>query len=62
MRPCCVAYLIQSGVDKTRPATSFPRKVWNLLVGIKDALALIFLLLFFVALFGLLAAAVYSFG
>src|SRR3546814_9515690 len=33
----------------------FPRKVWHLLVGIKDALALIFLPLFFVALFGLLA-------
>jgi protease IV len=43
------------GEDKPRTTTSFPRKVWNLLVGIKDALALIFLLLFFVALFGLLA-------
>lgn len=43
------------GDDKPRSTTSFPRKVWNLLVGIKDALALIFLLLFFVALFGLLA-------
>ncbi|MGV3730019.1 MAG: signal peptide peptidase SppA [Sphingopyxis sp.] len=43
------------GEDKPRSTTSFPRKVWNLLVGIKDALALIFLLLFFVALFGLLA-------
>ena len=43
------------GDDKPRSRTSFPRKVWNLLVGIKDALALIFLLLFFVALFGLLA-------
>lgn len=41
--------------DKPKPTTSFPRKVWNLLVGIKDALALIFLLLFFVALFGLFA-------
>src|SRR3546814_37407 len=38
-----------------KSTTSFPRKVWHLLVGIKDALALIFLLLFFVALFGLLA-------
>lgn len=35
--------------------TSFPRKVWNLLVAIKDGLALIFLLLFFVALFALLS-------
>ena len=43
------------GEDRPRRTTSFPRKVWNLLVGIKDALALIFLLLFFVALFGLLA-------
>ena len=43
------------GDDKRKSTTSFPRKVWNLLVGIKDALALIFLLLFFVALFGLLA-------
>lgn len=34
------------GDDKPRSRTSFPRKVWNLLVGIKDALALIFLLLF----------------
>ena len=31
------------------------RFVWNLLVGIKDALALIFLLMFFALLFGLLA-------
>ena len=36
--------------------TSFPRKVWRLLVAIKDALALLFLLLFFVALFALLSA------
>ena len=34
----------------------FARKVWKLLVGVKDALALIFLLLFFVALFGILSA------
>lgn len=43
------------GDDKPKSTTSFPRKVWHLLVGIKDALALIFLLLFFVVLFGLLA-------
>ena len=43
------------GENKPRSTTSFPRKVWKLLVGIKDALALIFLLLFFVALFGLLS-------
>lgn len=43
------------GDDKPRSTTSFPRKVWNLLVAIKDGLALIFLLLFFIALFGLLA-------
>ena len=43
------------GEDKPKSTTSFPRKVWKLLVAIKDALALIFLLLFFVALFGLLA-------
>lgn len=43
------------GDDKQKSGTSFPRKVWRLLVAIKDGLALIFLLLFFVALFGLLA-------
>ena len=43
------------GEGKPRSTTSVPRKVWHLLVGIKDALALIFLLLFFVALFGLLS-------
>jgi protease-4 len=43
------------GDDKPKRTTSFPRKVWNLLVAIKDGLALIFLLLFFVTLFGLLA-------
>ncbi|MDR6834356.1 MULTISPECIES: signal peptide peptidase SppA [unclassified Sphingopyxis] len=43
------------GDDKPKSTTSFPRKVWKLLVAIKDALALIFLLLFFVVLFGLLA-------
>jgi len=43
------------GNDKTKSTTSFPRKVWKLLVAIKDALALIFLLLFFVVVFGLLA-------
>ena len=35
---------------------SFPRKVWRLLVAIKDGLALGFLLLFFGLLFGLLTA------
>jgi protease-4 len=35
---------------------SFAGKVWRLLVGIKDALALLFLLLFFVTLFALLSA------
>jgi len=43
------------GDDKPGSGTSFPRKVWHLLVAIKDALALIFLLLFFALLFGLLA-------
>ncbi|KTE19161.1 signal peptide peptidase SppA [Sphingopyxis sp. H050] len=43
------------GEDKPKGATSFPRKVWRLLVAIKDALALLFLLLFFALLFGLLA-------
>ncbi len=43
------------GDEKPKSTTSFPRKVWHLLVAIKDALALIFLLLFFVLLFGLLA-------
>ncbi len=43
------------GDGKAKSTTSFPRKVWKLLVAIKDALSLIFLLLFFVALFGLLA-------
>jgi protease-4 len=35
---------------------SFAGRVWRFLVGIKDALALLFLLLFFVALFALLSA------
>jgi protease-4 len=35
---------------------SFAGKVWRLLVGIKDALALVFLLLFFTALFAVLSA------
>jgi len=35
---------------------SFAGKVWRLLVGIKDGLSLIFLLLFFMALFALLSA------
>ena len=35
---------------------SFIGKVWKVLVGIKDGLVLIFMLLFFVALFGLLSA------
>ncbi len=35
---------------------SFPGKVWRFLVGIKDALALLFLLLFFAALFMILGA------
>lgn len=43
------------GEDKPKGTTSFPRKVWHLLVAIKDALALLFLLLFFALLFGLLA-------
>ncbi|MGL3823287.1 signal peptide peptidase SppA [Sphingopyxis sp. R3-92] len=43
------------GDDQPKNSTSFPRKVWNLLVAIKDGLALIFLLLFFVALFALLS-------
>lgn len=45
-----------SAASAARPAggKSFPRKVWGLLVGIKDALALLFLLLFFLALFALL--------
>ena len=34
----------------------FARKVWHLLVGIKDGLVLFFMLLFFVALFGALSA------
>lgn len=36
---------------------SFAGKVWRLLVGIKDGLALVFLLLFFVAVFALLRSA-----
>ncbi len=35
---------------------AFAGKVWRLLVGIKDALALVFLLLFFMALFAVLSA------
>lgn len=34
----------------------FARKVWRLLVGVKDGLALVFLLLFFMALFAVLSA------
>ncbi|HMP45300.1 MAG TPA: signal peptide peptidase SppA [Sphingopyxis sp.] len=43
------------GEDRPKSTSSFPRKVWKLLVAIKDGLALIFLLLFFVLLFGLLS-------
>ena len=35
---------------------SFVGKVWKVLVGIKDGLVLLFMLLFFVALFGILSA------
>ena len=35
---------------------SFVGKVWKLLVGIKDGLVLVFMLLFFVALFSILSA------
>lgn len=35
---------------------SFPGKIWRLLVGIKDGLSLLFLLLFFVMLFSILSA------
>ena len=35
---------------------NFARKVWRLLVGIKDALALVFLLIFFMGLFAVLSA------
>ena len=35
---------------------SFAGKVWRLLVGIKDALALVFLLLFFWAIFAILVS------
>ncbi|WP_296721958.1 signal peptide peptidase SppA [Erythrobacter sp.] len=35
---------------------SFVGKVWKLLVGVKDGLVLLFMLLFFVALFGILSA------
>lgn len=43
------------GEDKPKGTTSFPRKVWHLLVALKDGLALVFLLIFFALLFGLLA-------
>jgi protease-4 len=43
-------------MDQAIRTTSFPGKVWRLLVGIKDALALLALLLFFVGLFTLLSA------
>jgi len=35
---------------------SFAGRIWRFLVGIKDALSLIFLLLFFMALFSVLTA------
>lgn len=50
---------MDAAIDATPPAApqrSFARKVWHLLVGIKDALVLLFMLLFFVALYGLLTA------
>ena len=43
------------GEERPQSGTGFPRKVWKLLVAIKDGLALAFLLLFFIALFALLA-------
>jgi protease-4 len=39
---------------------SFAARVWRLLVGIKDALVLLFLLLFFAGLYGLLSASPYK--
>src|SRR3546814_19486485 len=54
--PWAIPVQHQQPAAAPRAATSFPRKVWHLLVAIKDALALIFLLLFFVLLFGLLTA------
>jgi protease-4 len=38
------------------PIMSFVGKIWKVLVGIKDGLVLVLLLLFFIALFGLLSA------
>src|SRR3546814_18650208 len=54
--PWAIPVQHQQPAAAPRAATSFPRKVWHLLVAIKAALALIFLLLFFVLLFGLLTA------
>lgn len=47
---------VPAPIPAQRSSTSFPRKVWNLLVAIKDGLALLFLLLFFTLLFGLISA------
>src|SRR5690606_17437265 len=44
------------GHEAPKSTTSFPRKVWRLLVAIKDGLALVFLLMFFALLFGLLSS------
>ncbi len=41
-------------MDSTKPQMSFARKVWHLLVAIKDGLSLLFLLLFFAALYAVL--------
>src|SRR5690606_19657952 len=51
------AVKLRAGTGITRDAhMSFAGKVWRLLVGIKDALALLLLLLFFTALFALLSS------
>lgn len=47
---------IQAPITRKPAQTSFPRKIWRLLVAIKDGLALLFLLLFFGLLFSILSA------
>jgi len=44
-----------AGYGKFKPM-SFARKVWHLIVAVKDGLSLVFLLLFFFALYAVLTA------
>ena len=49
------ALLLWKRAERLGVSMVFARKVWKLLVALKDGLALLFLLLFFAALYGVLS-------